>query len=85
VIPGLLEFGDVPGIAGLIAPRPALWEVGQPDGLMVKEWIPEAWERILRVYRALGTEEQFMRDSFDGAHRWNGAKSTPLLASILKT
>ncbi len=84
VIPGLLEFGDVPEIAGLIAPRPALWEVGQRDGLMVKDWIPEAWERILRVYRALGAEEQLLRDSFDGAHRWNGVKATPLLARILK-
>lgn len=84
VIPGLLDFGDVPEIAGLIAPRPALWEVGQRDGLMVKEWIPEAWERILRVYRALGAEEQLMRDSFDGSHRWNGVKATPLLAGVLK-
>lgn len=84
VIPGLLEFGDVPEIAGLIAPRPALWEVGQRDGLMVKEWIPRAWERIQRVYRALGTEEHLSMDSFDGHHRWNGVMATPLLASILK-
>ncbi|MDE0106380.1 MAG: prolyl oligopeptidase family serine peptidase [Bryobacterales bacterium] len=84
VIPGLLEFGDVPEIAGLIAPRPALWEVGQRDGLMVKEWIPGAWERIQRAYRALGAEEHLSMDSFDGPHRWNGIKATPLLASILK-
>ncbi|MYC68391.1 MAG: prolyl oligopeptidase family serine peptidase [Acidobacteriia bacterium] len=84
VIPGLLEFGDVPEIAGLIAPRPALWEVGQRDGLMVKDWIPGAWERIQRVYRALGTEEHLSMDSFDGHHRWNGVMATPLLASILK-
>ena len=84
VIPGLLEFGDVPEIAGLIAPRPALWEVGQRDGLMVKEWIPGAWERIQRVYRALGSEEHLSMDSFDGHHRWNGVLATPLLASILK-
>lgn len=84
VIPGLLEFGDVPEIAGLIAPRPTLWEVGQRDGLMVKDWIPGAWERIQRVYRTLGTEEHLSMDSFDGHHRWNGVIATPLLASILK-
>ncbi len=84
VIPGLLEFGDVPEIAGLIAPRPALWEVGQRDGLMVKEWIPGAWERMRRAYRALGAEEHLSMDSFDGHHRWNGVKATPLLASLLK-
>ena len=84
VIPGLLEFGDVPEIAGLIAPRPALWEVGQRDGLMVKEWIPGAWDRIQLVYRALGAEEHLSMDSFDGHHRWNGVMATPLLATILK-
>ena len=84
VIPGLLEFGDVPEIAGLIAPRPALWEVGLRDGLMVKEWIPRAWDRIQRVYRALEAEEHLSMDSFDGHHRWNGVMATPLLASILK-
>jgi len=84
VIPGLLEFGDVPEIAGLIAPRPAVSEVGQSDGLMVTEWIPGAWERIQRVYRALGSGEHLSMDSFDGHHRWNGVLAKPLLASILK-
>ena len=28
VIPGLLQFGDTPEIASLIAPRPCVWEVG---------------------------------------------------------
>ena len=84
VIPGLLEFGDVPEIGGLIAPRPALWEVGQRDGLMVREWIPGAWQRLQRAYRAMGAEENLALDSFDGAHRWNGVMATPLLASVLQ-
>ncbi len=84
VIPGLLEHGDVPEIAGLIAPRPAVWEVGQRDGLMVKEWIPGAWERIQRAYRAAGADEQLQMDSFDGTHRWNGVVAEPVLARVLK-
>lgn len=83
VIPGLLRFGDVPEIAGLIAPRPAVWEVGQHDALMVKDWIPGAWDRIRRPYRALGAERQLVMDSFDGAHRWNGVKAETLLARVL--
>jgi len=39
VIPGLLNYGDVPEIASLIAPRPCLWEVGRNDNLMVRERI----------------------------------------------
>ena len=84
VIPGLLKFGDVPEIAGLIAPRPAVWEVGDRDRLMVKKWIPEAWERIERPYRALRAEDRLVMDSFDGGHRWNGALAEPVLASVLR-
>ncbi len=84
VIPGLLQFGDVPEIAGLIAPRHTVWEVGERDRLMVKNWIPEAWERIERPYRALGAEDRLVMDSFDGGHRWNGALAEPALAGVLR-
>ena len=83
VIPGLLEYGDVPEIGGLIAPRPALWEVGMQDGLMVKDWIEPSWERMAKVYRASGAAEKLQRDDFDGAHRWNGNQAYPLLARVL--
>ncbi len=84
VIPGLLEYGDVPEIAGLIAPRPCLWVVGRRDPLMVREWIPRAWERIRRVYRVLGAEDRLEMDEFDGAHRWNGTRAYPLLEKVLR-
>ena len=83
VIPGLLQHGDVPEIGGLIAPRPAVWEVGQRDGLMVKEWIPGAWERIERAYKAMGVQQSLEMDSFDGKHRWSGVKAEPALARLL--
>lgn len=84
VIPGLLQYGDVPEIAGLIAPRPALWEVGSNDGLMVKHWIEPAWERIRRPYEAMQAADQLAMDRFDGAHRWNGVKAYPLLDRVLR-
>jgi len=83
VIPGLLEYGDVPEIASLIAPRPCLWEVGQRDSLMVKEWIPRGLDRMKRSWRALGAEQDLQVDSFDGGHRWNGVKAHPLLRRVL--
>ena len=84
VIPGLLQYGDVPEIAGLIAPRPSVWEVGLQDKLMVKEWIGPAWERIEKVYRAAGAFDALERDDFDGGHRWSGARSYPLLERVLE-
>lgn len=84
IIPGLLNFGDVPEIASLIAPRPCLWEVGKQDKLMVQEWIPPALAKMKRVWSALNAPDALDVDSFDGAHRWSGAKAYPLLASVLR-
>jgi len=84
VIPGLLEFGDVPEIIGLIAPRPCVLEIGQRDALMVKDRIGPAMDRIRAVYAALGAADKVETDSFDGGHRWNGAKAYPMLSSILR-
>jgi dienelactone hydrolase len=84
IIPGLLRYGDVPEISSLIAPRPCLWEVGQRDSLMVKDRIEPALERMRRAWGALGAPEQLQVDSFDGKHRWNGAKAYPLLEGVLK-
>lgn len=41
IIPGLLQFGDVPEIASLIAPRTCLWEVGTKDTLIDPLWADE--------------------------------------------
>jgi dienelactone hydrolase len=84
VIPGLLQYGDVPEIASLIAPRPLLWEVGSKDSLMVKDWIEPSLQRIRRAYQAFGALENLDVDFFEGGHRWNGVKAYPLLAEVLK-
>ena len=83
VIPGLLEYGDVPEIASLIAPRPCLWEVGNNDALMVKDRIPPALDRMKRAWSALDANTQLDVDRFEGKHQWNGVKAYPLLASVL--
>ena len=84
VIPGLLEYGDVPEIASLIAPRPCLWEAGLKDPLMVAGWLEAALERIRQAYRAYGAEERLELERFDGGHRWNGIRAYTLLEEILR-
>lgn len=84
VIPGLLEYGDVPEIASLLAPRPCLWEVGRQDSLMVKDRLEPALERMRRAYRALGAPEALEVEYFEGGHRWNGVRAYSLLASVLR-
>ena len=81
-IPGLLQYGDVPEIGSLIAPRPCVWEVGASDKLISPRWADEALARMCRAYRALGAEDALRVDRFEGGHRWNGAVAYPLLEKV---
>jgi dienelactone hydrolase len=84
VIPGLLEYGDVPEIGSLIAPRPCVWEVGNKDGLIAPKWADKALERMRRAHAALDADDRLIVDRFEGGHRWNGKVAYPLLEKVLK-
>jgi dienelactone hydrolase len=84
IIPGLLEYGDVPEIAALIAPRPCVWEVGARDKLIAAKWADAALERMGRAYKALGADKQLQVDRFDGGHEWSGRVAFPLFDKVLK-
>lgn len=83
IIPGLLQFGDTPEIASLIAPRHCLWETGTRDGLIVPKWSDEALTRIRRAYKALGAEDRLQVDRFEGGHVWHGEVANSLLDKVL--
>jgi dienelactone hydrolase len=84
VIPGLLEFGDVPEIASLMAPRPCLWEVGDKDTLLPRSWQDIALKRIERAYEAVGAKNNLQVDRFEGGHQWHGEEALRLLDRVLK-
>jgi dienelactone hydrolase len=83
VIPGLLEYGDVPEIGSLIAPRHCVWEAGSRDGLIKPKWADEAVLRMQRAYKALGADKHLVIDNFEGGHRWNGVVGYPLMEKVL--
>ena len=83
IIPGLLQFGDVPEIGALIAPRHAVWEVGSRDGLIKPQWADEAIARMRRAYHALKADERLIVDRFEGGHQWHGEVAYDLLAKVL--
>lgn len=83
VIPGLLQYGDVPEIGALIAPRPCVWEVGSRDKLISPKWADEALTRMGRTYKALGAEDRLQVDRFEGGHEWSGRLGYPLLEKVL--
>lgn len=84
IIPGLLQFGDVPEIGGLIAPRPAVWEVGSRDNLVKPQWAIEAIDRMRKAYQALQADDQLIIDRFEGGHQWHGAVAYDVLARVFK-
>lgn len=83
VIPGLLQYGDVPEIGSLIAPRPAVWEAGLKDSLIDPKWADEAMGRLRRAYQALGAGDRLVLDRFDGGHVWSWRLALPLLEKVL--
>jgi len=84
VIPGLLQYGDVPEIGSLIAPRWCVWIAGKRDGLIKPEWADKALVRIRRAYRALGVEDRLVIDRWDGPHRWHGDVAYPMMEKVLQ-
>jgi hypothetical protein len=84
IIPGLLNYGDVPEIGSLIAPRYAVWEVGSKDSLISPKWADEALTRMRRAYKAFDAEDRLIVDRFEGGHVWNGQVAFPLLEKVLQ-
>ncbi len=63
LVPGLLEFGDLPDVAGLTAPRAFLVVSGVNDRLHLQEDVKRAVARVRTIYEAAGADGQF-------EHRW---------------
>jgi dienelactone hydrolase len=73
--PSLLLYGDIPDVAGLIAPRPLLVEMGEKDECFVIEDATRAYEHLSRIYCAAGASDKLDVDIFPGAHAFSGAKA----------
>ena len=84
IIPGLLQYGDVPEIASLIAPRPCLWEVGSEDKLIDATWADDILLRQRRAYKALNASAHLSIDRFEGGHVWHGKGASILLDKVLR-
>jgi dienelactone hydrolase len=69
---GLLTFGDVSTVAGLIAPRPFLVEIGEFDDCFFVEDALRAYRQVEEVYAAAGAPERLQRDVFPGGHAFGG-------------
>jgi len=84
IIPGLLQYGDVPEIASLIAPRHCVWEAGSQDKLIDPLWADEILLRQRRAFKALNAVDRLSIDRFEGGHVWHGTGASVVLAKVLR-
>jgi dienelactone hydrolase len=71
-VPGLLRYGDIPDMAGLIAPKPVLIEAGTQDDCFVIEDVRMAYAHLERIYAAAGASDRLAYDEHPGRHEWHG-------------
>ena len=74
-LPGLLTFGDIASVAGLIAPRPCLVEIGERDATFAVDDALAAYGGLARVYAAAGAADCLAADVHPGTHAFSGAKA----------
>jgi len=58
-VPGLLEYGDTPDIAALLAPRPLHMNFGELDAASPIDEVRQGMQRIAARYQGAGAPENF--------------------------
>lgn len=69
-VPGILTFGDLYDVAGLIAPRHLCVVSGREDHLFPVEEVDRAVKALIRIYRSAGAPGRFVHRYGDGGHRF---------------
>lgn len=83
-VPSLLRYGDIPDMAGLIAPKPLLIESGQRDTCFIIEDARQAYHHLRRIYEAAGCGERLAYDEHPNEHSWHGLVAWPWLERWLR-
>ena len=72
MMPEIYKYFDTFDIAGLIAPRPLLMEIGKQDTCFSYKTVKEGFENVKRIYTAAGAAEVIYSDEFEGDHSFAG-------------
>lgn len=79
-VPGILRYGEIADVAGLIAPRPLLVEHGIQDPIFPIAGVRQAFRELKRVYALLDCADHLDHDYFPGGHQFGGRKTFAWLA-----
>jgi hypothetical protein len=72
---GLKTIGNIADVAGLIAPKPLLIEMGKKDTCFVIEDCKKAYAHLKKIYTAANAVDKLDCDIHPGPHAWSGAKA----------
>jgi dienelactone hydrolase len=78
-LPGLLQYGDVPELFSLIAPRPMQLQAGEQDPLITPADRDRIEATVRRAYRLLGSESNFDYVLHPEGHLLLWEKAAPFL------
>lgn len=72
VLPGLYRLLDTSDVAGMIAPRPLLLEMGTADSCFYFQDLWQGYRHVEEIYGAAGASDALWRDVHSGAHAFAG-------------
>jgi hypothetical protein len=75
VVPQIFRFFDTHDIAGMIAPRPLLIEMGIYDDCFPIQDQMAGFTGVQEIYRAAGTQQDLWQDIHPGPHAFAGNKA----------
>lgn len=72
IVPNIYRYFDTFDIAGLIAPRPLLLEMGEKDDCFFPDDLLEGYKGVGRIYEAAGAPDCLHTDIHPGGHAFSG-------------
>jgi len=75
IVPGIYRYFDTDEIAGLIAPRPLLLEMGIYDNCFFIQDLLQGYQGVEEIYEAAGAEGDLWTDIHPGPHAFSGARA----------
>ena len=75
IVPGIYSDFDTDDIAGLIAPRPLLLEMGIYDDCFFIQDLLKGYAGVRRIYKAAAAADRLWKDVFPGPHAFSGRKA----------
>ncbi|MCH8870976.1 MAG: acetylxylan esterase [Chloroflexi bacterium] len=83
IVPEVYRYLDTSDIAGLIAPRPLLLEMGEADTTFPIEDQLKGYEAVKQIYAAAGASERLWADIHPGGHAFAGNKAFAFFEKFL--